>query len=215
MTEARLYKKLENDRVQCRLCSQFCLVEDGARGLCGVRENKGGTLYTLVYDHVAAVNMDPVEKKPLYHFLPGTMTFSFGTQGCNFSCSFCQNDSLSQAPKSGRRPTGHPATPEGLVRAALDNDAASISYTYSEPTIFYELVADTAALAHEHGLRNILVSNGFQSPECLDSLAIWWTRPTSTSRPSPTSSTRSSAGPSWTRCSRTCATSAAWAGGWR
>ena len=171
MTEARLYKKLENNRVHCRLCSQFCLIEDGERGLCGVRENAGGTLYTLVHDHVAAVNLDPVEKKPLYHFLPGTLTFSFGTQGCNFSCSFCQNDTLSQPPKSGARPSGRPATPEALVDAALESRAASISYTYSEPTIFFELMADTAVLAHEQGLKNILVSNGFQSPECLDELA--------------------------------------------
>ncbi len=171
MHTARLWKKLENDQVQCRLCSHFCRIEPEKRGRCGVRQNKNGELYTLVYDRAAAVNVDPVEKKPLYHFMPGTMTFSFGTMGCNLSCSFCQNYSLSQAPKTGGDVTGHNVTPQLLVESALRNQCGSISYTYSEPTIFYEIMYDTAVLAHEHGLKNIMVSNGFQSPECLQSLA--------------------------------------------
>lgn len=171
MREARLWEALGGDAVQCRLCNHFCRIGDGERGRCGVRENQAGLLLTLVYDRVAAANLDPVEKKPLYHFHPGTQTFSFGTPGCNFSCSFCQNASLSQPPRAGGRIAGHPATPESLLAAALECSAASISYTYSEPTVFFELAQDTARLAHGKGLKNILVSNGFMSRFCLDELA--------------------------------------------
>ncbi|QLA20064.1 AmmeMemoRadiSam system radical SAM enzyme [Desulfolutivibrio sulfoxidireducens] len=171
MHEAALWKPLDQGRVQCRLCSQFCRIDEGGRGKCGVRENRGGTLFTLVYDKVAAANLDPVEKKPLYHFLPGTQTFSFGTVGCNMSCLFCQNASLSQSPKNNMPIEGRKATPDELVRAALASGARSISYTYSEPTIFFELMRDTAVLAKKNGLKNIMVSNGFQSPQCLKELA--------------------------------------------
>lgn len=170
MHPARLWKALSGGKVQCRLCSHFCRIEKGARGKCGVRVNEGGALFTLTYDRVAAVNIDPVEKKPLYHFLPGSRTFSFATMGCNLSCSFCQNYDLSQPPSHGRDPSGQRATPEGLVAAALENGCASISYTYSEPTVFFELMQDTARLAVSKGLKNIMVSNGFQSPECLNEL---------------------------------------------
>jgi pyruvate formate lyase activating enzyme len=170
MHEARLWEQAGEGRVHCRRCSHFCRIGDGERGQCGVRENHGGRLFTLVYDRVAAANLDPVEKKPLYHFLPGTMTFSFGTPGCNFACSFCQNASLSQPPRSGAHIAGHPATPDSLLAAALECRAQSISYTYSEPTIFFELVQDTAALARSRGLKNILVSNGFMSRFCLEEL---------------------------------------------
>jgi pyruvate formate lyase activating enzyme len=168
---ALLWEPLENGRCQCRLCSHFCIVEPGERGRCGVRENRDGGFVALSWERVAAVNVDPVEKKPLYHFLPGTRTFSFGTQGCNFRCSFCQNASLSQPPGQGAMPKGQRATPEQLVRAALDSGSRSISYTYSEPTVFFELMLETAKLAHASGLANVLVSNGFQSPQCLEALA--------------------------------------------
>jgi len=171
MHQAALWKPLGNGRVQCRLCAHVCRIDPGSRGTCGVRENRDGTLFTLVYDTVAAANLDPVEKKPLYHFLPGSQTFSFGTMGCNLSCSFCQNASLSQPPRQGLPIRGHPATPQGLVQAALQSGAASISYTYSEPTIFFELMRDTATLANQAGLKNIMVSNGFQTPRCLDALS--------------------------------------------
>uniref|UniRef100_I2Q558 Pyruvate-formate lyase-activating enzyme n=1 Tax=Desulfovibrio sp. U5L TaxID=596152 RepID=I2Q558_9BACT len=171
MHPAALWKPLPDGRVSCRLCAHFCRIEDGARGLCGVRVNQGGSLFTMAYDRVAAANLDPVEKKPLYHFEPGTLTFSFGTMGCNMSCSFCQNYSLSQPPRQGREVKGERITPAELVQAAKRSHAASISYTYSEPTIFFELMRDTAVLAKEAGLKNILVSNGFQSPQCLDALA--------------------------------------------
>ncbi len=171
MKEALFYRQLKDNKVQCGLCAHFCLIEDAKRGLCGVRENQGGRLFTLVYDRVAAANLDPVEKKPLYHFMPGTMTFSFAAPGCNMSCSFCQNWSLSQTPRDSGRIPGHEASAQGLVAAALDERAASISYTYSEPTIFYELMADTARLALTKGLKNILVSNGFASPEAAQGMA--------------------------------------------
>lgn len=157
--------------VQCRLCSHFCIIEPEHAGKCHVRKNVSGVLYTLVDDKVAAVNVDPVEKKPLYHFYPGTTTFSFGTMGCNLGCSFCQNYSLSQPPRLGQPISGRPATPEVLVQSALDANAHSISYTYSEPTIFFELMLETAKLAQQKGLKNIMVSNGFMSPDALNALA--------------------------------------------
>lgn len=170
MHEARLWKALKDRTVQCRLCNHYCVVKPGGRGKCGVRENRDGTLYSLNYDKVAAVNLDPVEKKPLYHFQPGTGTYSFATMGCNLSCSFCQNWTLSQAPREEGRIEGRDTTPRQLVDEAVRLGASSISYTYSEPTIFFELMDDTAVLAHERGLRNIMVSNGFMSRECLDAL---------------------------------------------
>ncbi|NJB67487.1 pyruvate formate lyase activating enzyme [Desulfobaculum xiamenense] len=170
MREALLWKAVSGQRVQCRLCSHFCIIDDGARGTCGVRENRGGSLFTLA-DRIAALHIDPVEKKPLFHFLPGTETLSFAAMGCNFSCSWCQNYSLSQPPRTGQSPEGQPAEPQDLVDAALRNGCASISYTYSEPTVFFEIMLDTAKRATQRGLYNIMVSNGFQSPQCLDELA--------------------------------------------
>ncbi|NDV27868.1 AmmeMemoRadiSam system radical SAM enzyme [Desulfovibrio sp. JC010] len=167
---ARLWKPLKDGKVQCRLCSHFCIIDENAHGNCGVRQNVDGKLLTRTYELVAALNVDPVEKKPLYHFLPGTSTFSLGTQGCNFGCTFCQNASLSQHPKTGREITGQKVTPEILVEAAVAHKCNSISYTYSEPTVFFELMQDTARLAHAKGLKNIMVSNGFQSPECIEEL---------------------------------------------
>jgi len=170
MTEARLWSPLPGGTVSCHLCNHYCPIRPGKRGKCGVRENRDGKLYTLVYDKIAALNLDPVEKKPLYHFQPGTKTFSFATMGCNLNCTFCQNWSLSQTPREGGQIKGNIATPQQLVDEALRQKASSISYTYSEPTIFFELMQDTAKLAHENGLKNIMVSNGFMSTECLDEL---------------------------------------------
>jgi len=170
MHPARLWKPLPDDLIQCRLCSHYCRIAPGERGKCGVRVNEKGALYTLVYDKVAALNIDPVEKKPLYHFLPGTRTLSFATMGCNLSCSFCQNYSLSQPPGKGEPARGQSASPEALADAAVENGCKSVSYTYSEPTIFFELMRDTAGEAIRRGLKNIMVSNGFQSPQCLKEL---------------------------------------------
>ena len=170
MKQALLWEPVKGDKVACRLCSHFCLIEEGQRGLCGVRENRKGALFALSYGKIAAVNLDPVEKKPLYHFLPGSTTFSLATPGCNFSCRFCQNYSLSQPPRPGGPIEGRVMSPEQLVAAAKDCGSRSISYTYSEPTVFFELVLETSRLACGQGLRNILVSNGFQSPQCLSEL---------------------------------------------
>lgn len=170
MHPASLWKTLSGGDVGCRLCAHYCRIPEGRRGRCGVRENRGGVLWTLVYDRVAAMNLDPVEKKPLYHFMPGTWTFSFGTPGCDMGCAFCQNASLSQPPRRGLPVAGRALTPAALVDAAVANGAKSVSYTYSEPTIFFELMRDTAELAKSRGLANIMVSNGFMSRECLAEL---------------------------------------------
>jgi len=171
MHPARLWKGNDDGSVQCRLCSHYCAIDPQGIGKCGVRTNREGSLYTLVFDKVAALNLDPVEKKPIYHFHPGTQSFSLGTMGCNLFCSFCQNDALSQTPKLGGRISGETVTPQQIVQAAKRYRAHSISYTYSEPTVFFELVQDTAVLAKQEGLKNILVSNGFMSPACLKELA--------------------------------------------
>lgn len=170
MHPARLWTRLRDGRIRCGLCAHFCVVGESGRGRCGVRANRGGELVTLVYDTIAAINCDPVEKKPLYHFLPGSRTLSFGTMGCTMGCSFCQNAPLSQPPRLGKPPAGQAASPAALVRAAKETGSLSISYTYSEPTVFFELLCDTARLAHDQGLANIMVSNGFMSPACLDAL---------------------------------------------
>ena len=171
LQKALLWEKLKNNSVQCRLCSHFCTIKPGDRGSCGVRKNESGELFTLVRDRVAAANIDPVEKKPLFHFYPGTQTFSIGTMGCNMSCAFCQNHTLSQTPKQTGQVSGEKFSGPAIAEAAVQAPAGSISYTYSEPTIFTELVLDTAGPAKEKGLKNILVSNGFQSPQCLDMLS--------------------------------------------
>ncbi len=172
MYKARLWKGLDKplNSVQCKLCNHYCIIKEGERGRCGVRINSNGELFTLIYDKVAAINIDPVEKKPLYHFLPTTKTLSFGTMGCNFSCVFCQNYTLSQPPKESGIVSGERVSPNGLIKAAMSYGCKSISFTYSEPTIFFELIEDTATQAKEAGLKCILVSNGFMSTECLDRL---------------------------------------------
>jgi len=177
LKEAMLWRRegpLE-DGVKCDACSQYCYIPKGHRGVCGVRENKGGTLYTLVYDKVLGLHPDPVEKKPLYHFLPGTRSFSFGTVGCNFHCEFCQNSDMSQAPKplygGSGEVFGEKRTPASLVKEALSLGCKSIAYTYNEPAIFIELAHDTMRLAKERGLKNIFVSNGYESEEALELVA--------------------------------------------
>lgn len=170
-TVAQLWKQKGQGITACCLCRHACMLSPGQWGLCGVRHNKDGVLYTLTANCVAAANLDPVEKKPLYHFLPGTKTFSIGTAGCNFTCGFCQNHALSQTVKiSHTTPGAISTTPRQLVDAAKNSGAHSISYTYSEPTIFFELVTSTAEQAVRHGLKNILVSNGYESRACLEAL---------------------------------------------
>lgn len=164
---AELWDALPDGTVACRLCAHGCLLRAGARGVCGVRRNAGGTLLSLAGDVVTAVNLDPVEKKPLYHFLPGTATFSVGSAGCNFSCRFCQNSSISCVPASGRV-AGTRVRPEDLAALARAENARSLAFTYNEPTVFFELVRATANLCPDMPV--ILVSNGYMSRDCLHAL---------------------------------------------
>lgn len=192
MHEARHYTPLAHGKVHCTLCPHDCHIPDGGRGACAVRYNQGGRLYTLVYGKVVARELDPVEKKPLFHFHPGSTAYSIGTVGCSMRCAFCQNWQISQWAKEhlpkgehqeGPEPicprlaeleeavAGEPVTPAGIVDAALASGAGAVAYTYTEPTIFYELAYDTATLAREKGLKNIFVSNGFISEAPLRELA--------------------------------------------
>jgi pyruvate formate lyase activating enzyme len=158
----------EEKKVQCGLCCHRCLILPGRRGICAVRENRDGILYSLVYDKVIARNIDPIEKKPLFHFLPGSRSFSIATPGCNFRCKHCQNADISQLPHDrGGIILGEDVSPASLVETARRNRCSSISYTYTEPTIYFELAYDTARLAVEAGLKNVFVTNGYITPEAL------------------------------------------------
>ena len=158
----------EGNKVQCSLCCHRCLISPGKRGICAVRENRDGTLYSLVYDKVIAQNIDPIEKKPLFHFQPGSMSYSIATPGCNFRCRHCQNADISQLPRDhGGIVLGEEVAPSAIVAAALKTRCTSISYTYTEPTIYFELAYETARLAVEAGLKNVFVTNGYITPEAL------------------------------------------------
>ena len=167
--EALLYVPLKEDTVQCNLCSHRCVIKEGRRGICGVRENQNGRLETLVYDKIIACHVDPIEKKPLYHFYPGTLAYSFGTVGCNFKCRFCQNaDIAHMASDHDGRITGKNFSPEDIVADAQKAGCRSIAYTYTEPTIFFELALATAKLAHAQNIKNVFVSNGYMTSEALE-----------------------------------------------
>ena len=168
MKEAILYQKLDDGKVRCAVCGHRCTIAEGRRGICGVRENQGGSLYTLNYGVAVSVAIDPIEKKPLYHFMPGTKTYSFAAAGCNLCCAWCQNWEISQGPKPDKPIEGYEVHPKEHVRQALAHGCPSISYTYSEPTIFVEYALDTMILAQKEGLKNIWVTNGFMSPETLE-----------------------------------------------
>lgn len=166
MREAMFYEELEGDEVRCHLCPWNCKIPEGERGVCRVRENRNGKLYSLSYDNVSSGTPDPIEKKPLFNFAPGTRTYSIATPGCNWKCKFCQNWQISQGPLNGRS-----IRPEEIVRAAKKSNSKGISYTYSEPTIFYELAYDTAKLAHKEGLYNTFVTNGYINKEPIRKIA--------------------------------------------
>ena len=168
MKEAILYQKLADGRLKCAVCNHRCTIAEDTRGICGVRENHQGKLYALNYGKTIAVHIDPIEKKPLYHFLPKTSTYSFATVGCNFHCLWCQNWEISQSSKPNKPIAGEVITPAEHVKQALEHACLSVSYTYSEPTIFVEYALDTMKLARENGLKNIWVTNGFMSRETLD-----------------------------------------------
>jgi pyruvate formate lyase activating enzyme len=169
MRESILYDKLGKKLVRCRTCSHFCVVAPGKRGICGVRENIGGKLFFLPYARAIAANIDPIEKKPLFHFLPGSSTFSISTVGCNLRCGNCQNWEISQFGKPAEvtqkmiEKSGEELLPKEIIKLAKENNCPSISYTYTEPTIFLEYALEAMKLAKEVGLKNVWVSNGFMS----------------------------------------------------
>ena len=170
MKEAMFYRKLEDSKVACSLCAQYCRIEPGKRGQCGVRENRDGTLLTLVYGKLIAQNVDPIEKKPLYHFFPASRSYSIATMGCNFRCLFCQNADISQSPREYKNIFGQATSPEVVVAQAQKARCATISYTYTEPTVFMEYALDVAAMAHGVGIRNVFVSNGYMTKEAFEAI---------------------------------------------
>ncbi len=171
MEEASFYKKLAEAKVHCFLCAQHCHIQSGERGRCGVRENRGGSLWSLVYGRPIAKNIDPIEKKPLYHFHPGSLSYSIGTEGCNFSCLFCQNADIAQGPKLNRRINGNESLPEDIVNEASQVGCMSIAYTYTEPVIFLEYALDVAKIAKNKGLANVFITNGYMTRQALDEAA--------------------------------------------
>ncbi|MEW6333558.1 MAG: AmmeMemoRadiSam system radical SAM enzyme [Thermodesulfobacteriota bacterium] len=168
--EALLYEKEAGGRVRCALCAHRCRIEAGARGLCAARENREGVLHSLVYGKVIAENTDPIEKKPLFHFLPGSRSYSIATAGCNFRCAFCQNHEISQLPRSITAVAGRERTPVQIVEQAKRNGCSSISYTYTEPTIYFEFAWETAGIAVDEGLKNVFVTNGYMTAKTLELL---------------------------------------------
>jgi pyruvate formate lyase activating enzyme len=168
MKEALLYEKLPDQRVRCNLCAHRCVIAPDRKGVCLVRENQGGVLYTLVYGIPLSQAVDPIEKKPLFHFYPGSTSFSIATVGCNFRCEFCQNYDISQMPRDQGRIMGNQATPEQVVHAAERHGCRSIAYTYTEPTIFFEYSYDIARLAHATGIASVYVTNGYMTGEMLE-----------------------------------------------
>ncbi len=165
IVKAAYYKKLEDNKVQCRLCPAECLLTEGKVGICGSRFNRNGKLVTDNFGELVTACYDPIEKKPLYHYYPGTVIFSTGANGCNFNCDNCQNWEISQT----KIPTKFVA-PEDLVGLARRNNSIGVAYTYTEPLIWFEYILKTARLIREAGLKNVLVSNGYINPEPLEEL---------------------------------------------
>ena len=162
----------EKKTVECYLCNHRCHIKDGKRGICQVRENRDGVLYSLVYGQLISQNVDPIEKKPLFHLLPGSLSYSIATVGCNFRCLHCQNYDISQYPRlHDGAIVGNTATPDQVVTTAQEYGCQSISYTYIEPTIFFEFAYECAQLAHDRGIKNVFVSNGYTSPEATRKIA--------------------------------------------
>ncbi|MBU4205091.1 AmmeMemoRadiSam system radical SAM enzyme [Patescibacteria group bacterium] len=173
MKEAYLYKKLKNETSQCQTCAHYCVLKNGEIGLCGVRKNNNGKIYSLVYGRACAVNIDPIEKKPFFHFLSGTKSLSIATVGCNFSCKNCQNWNISQGPKLTGKIEGENVSPEEIVEKAKQYKVPSISYTYTDPAVFLEYALDTMKLAKKAKLKNTWVTNGFLSKETLNLISSY------------------------------------------
>ena len=176
LNKARMYRQVNDgsNDVECFLCRHRCRIQPEHLGICHARRNDNGELVSLVYGRAVALNPDPVEKKPLFHFLPGTHSLSTGTPGCNFHCDFCQNSDISQFLREspGRMPTGW-ISPEEVIQTALDTGCSSLAFTYTEPTIFYEYAEDIGRLGMEHHLPSCFVSNGFMTPETVDAMKNW------------------------------------------
>ena len=170
MKEAMLYEEVPKGRVRCLLCAHRCVIGKGKLGVCQVRKNLDGVLYTLVYGRTISQNVDPVEKKPLYHFYPGSRSYSIATPGCNFRCQWCQNSDIAHMPRDRGIIAGHEVSPEKIVADAQATHSRSIAYTYTEPTIFFEYAYDTARLAHAAGIANVYVTNGYMTAEMLQTL---------------------------------------------
>ncbi len=160
----------DENHITCLLCKHYCVIRDGKHGICGINYNHGGELVNITYNHPSTINLDPIEKKPLYHFLPNSTSLSLGTVGCNFRCPFCQNHSISQTTNVDKSIF---YTPRDIVDLALSRGAKSISYTYNEPTIWYQYAKDIGVLAKEAGLKNIFVSSGYESHEVLADMHSW------------------------------------------
>ncbi len=173
MQEAKFYQKLENNRTSCQLCNHYCQIVSNNNGICRARKNIDGRLFSLNYGKIIAEHIDPIEKKPLYHFLPGTLTYSIACAGCNFHCLNCQNSDISQlTPKLINTIDALPEiSPEEIIERVLAAGCPSIAYTYTEPTIFAEFALSCMKLARHHGLANVWVSNGYMSPACLEAIA--------------------------------------------
>ncbi|MDG5469838.1 AmmeMemoRadiSam system radical SAM enzyme [Deltaproteobacteria bacterium IMCC39524] len=171
MHPAKFWEALDEGRVRCNLCRFHCVIAHGRRGRCGVRENHEGELFSLIYGQTVAENIDPIEKKPLYHFYPGSNSLSLATVGCNFRCLHCQNYEISQWPHERSGIPGTKTSPQDVVLRAVESGSASISYTYTEPTIFYEYAYDTAVLAKAAGVRNVFVTNGYMTTAALEAIA--------------------------------------------
>ena len=166
--EALLYEKLEDEKVMCNLCNHHCVINEGKRGICSVRENRGGILETLVYGKLIARHIDPIEKKPLFHYLPGSLSCSISTVGCNFRCLFCQNADIAQMPADRKGMImGDYCSSEEIVDAAISAGCKTIAYTYTEPTVYFETALGTAKAAHKKGIRNVFVTNGYMTPEAV------------------------------------------------
>lgn len=168
MKEATLYDRLDSGAVKCRLCRHGCKIEPEKTGICRVRKNVSGTLYTLVYDKICSTNVDPIEKKPLFHVAPGSRSFSIATVGCNFQCTFCQNYSISQMPRDSGTLVGERILPAHIAAMAEARRCRSIAYTYTEPTIYYEIARDTMEEAKGLNILNVFVTNGYMSRDMLD-----------------------------------------------
>lgn len=170
MKPARFWTQREDGAVQCWLCPHRCIVKAGQTGICAVRKNEGGQLISLVWGRAVAASIDPIEKKPLFHFFPGSTSFSIATVGCNLQCAFCQNSDISQSPRETGRIAGQELPPERVVDEAVAHGCRSISYTYTEPTIYLEYVLDTARIAREQGVLNCLVTNGYTTVEAIQEM---------------------------------------------